>query len=267
MAITDVNGVVAGMQPPVNYYKAGPAAKAAGAFVSFWRSAGFPGSAGAVTGGTAGTTLTASVTGQIPFKNPVSGNSYLARFTYTGTQVGAPILCDRLWEGGGISPSTTATQPISPTALPPRDMNGASVGSGVMLAIEYGVAAGNAATNAGVIYYTNTLGSTNRVASWTGIASALIMQFVPCTLQAGDTGVSSITGIVLQVSNTGASMNLVLYRPLAHLQQTLANSGTAVDAVTGGFVRMYDGTVPFIIQQCAATTAPTIAGQVIVTQG
>lgn len=255
------------MLPPIGIYKSGPTAKAVGSYISYWYSAGFPGSAGAVATGTNGMALVASVTGQIPFSNPASGYSYLARFIAAQTQTGMAILCDRLWHNGNISPSTTATQPITAATLPARDINGASAGDGVYIGLEYGVAAQNAATNAGVLYYTNSSGTSGRIASWTGIASALIAQFVPCTLQAGDKGVRSVDGIVLQVSNTGASINIVLYRPIAYLPQPIANVGQALDPVTGGFPRIYDNSVPFIIGVAGATTAPVLTGAVTYTQG
>lgn len=267
MAITTIDGVVAGMLPPIGVYKTGPAAKAVGAWISYWSAAGFPGSAGAVATLSSGMALTASVTGQVPFKNPTSGNTYLARWVACQTQTGMPVLCDRLWHNGNISPSTTATQSWTPAAIPPRDINGASEGCGVMVGLEYGVAAQNAATNAGILYYTNCSGTSGRIASWTGIASALLAQFIPCTLQAGDKGVRSVQGILLQVSNTSASINIVLYRPIAYLPNPLANVGQAVDPVTGGFPRFYDNSVPFIIAQAGATTAPVLAGNVVYTQG
>lgn len=86
-------------------------------------------------------------------------------------------------------------------------------------------------------------------------------------MQAGDTGVRTVDAIVLQVSNTGASINIVVYRPLAYVPVTLANTGNGVDPITGGFVQMYNGSVPFVVAQAGATTAPTVAGQMIVTQG
>ena len=77
MAITTRDGIIAGVKPPEDILKVG-AATVAGRFYFPFYVAGRPGAAAANVAGTAGLALT-SYSGQIPFSNPVSGNTYLAR--------------------------------------------------------------------------------------------------------------------------------------------------------------------------------------------
>ena len=54
---------------------------------------------------------------------------------------------------------------------------------------------------------------------------------------------------------------------LAVLPIPAANVGQAIDALTSGFVQCYNDTVPFLVQIPNATTATTLTGLFVVTQG
>ena len=103
MAITDLNGVVAGMRPPMFLSKGVTATLVAGRPASLWSLAGSPG-AGAFDSTLNGVVLSSSsalVAGQIPHYDPGSGNAYLARLSANATQAGMLMLLDRLWHNGG----------------------------------------------------------------------------------------------------------------------------------------------------------------------
>jgi len=87
MAITSLDQVIAGMQPPEDFLKVGATMEAAGVHYSPFYVAGRPGAAVAPTPGINGAALT-SYAGQVPFRNPVSGNSYLARFSVRLVRLG-----------------------------------------------------------------------------------------------------------------------------------------------------------------------------------
>lgn len=87
MAITTLDGVIAGMQPPQDFLKVGVTMEAAGVFYTHFYRPGRPGAAVAPTPGLAGEALT-SYSGQIPFTNPVSGNTYLARLQANSSATG-----------------------------------------------------------------------------------------------------------------------------------------------------------------------------------
>lgn len=99
MAITTLDGVIAGMRPPEHFIKIGAAGEGAGFFQSYWGVTGRP-AAGSRSGALNGAVLTGpTVAGQLPLPAAVGGqNIHLARFAATGNIAGRLILADRLWD-------------------------------------------------------------------------------------------------------------------------------------------------------------------------
>jgi hypothetical protein len=62
-------------------------------------------------------------------------------------------------------------------------------------------------------------------------------------------------------------MHLVLFRVLAQVEVTSANIGNAIDVLTAGMPRIYDGSVLQLVWFPSATTATNFLGQYIETQG
>lgn len=273
MAITTLDQVIAGMQPPRPILKNGVTMEGIGQQHSLWYTPGNPGAATASAPGMAGAAMTSDA-GQIPFTNPVSGNTHLARFAASSSVAGTLLLMDRLWDNSGIAVTTLTAQTVGSVAWPARDANGATNGNGVMVALEVQTATTNAAANATMsISYTDqagTAGKTGGVGAAIPLAfpaTAVAGTFVPFALAAGDSGVRSIQTVTLAVSLVTGAVKLVAYRELARLEITTANIGNAVDALTSGFPRLYDNTVPFLVWVPSATTAVQVQGQVIWTQG
>lgn len=268
MAITTLDGVIAGMRPPEDFLKVGGTMEAVGVHHSLFYTSGRPGAAVAPTPGLSGEALT-SYAGQIPWVNPVSGNSYLARLQASASQIGCLLLLDRLWHNSGIVVTTTTAQTINSVAWPARDRDGTTNGENVLVAIEISTATtnGSAITNT-TMSYTNQAGVSGRTATIASFpATAVAGTFVLFQLQAGDTGVQSIQSITLGTSYGGGVIRLVAYRVLARLELPVVNTGAGIDALTSGFVRCYDNTVPFLVWLAAGTTGATINGQLIITQG
>ena len=268
MTITSLDGVIAGMRPPEDFLKVGATMEAIGVHHSYAYTSGRPGAAVAPTPGLAGAALT-SYNGQIPFVNPALGNTYLARLAVCPSLAGCLILYDRLWHNSGIVVTTLTAQTINSVAWPARDRDGTVNGENVRVGIEVSTATTNAAaiTNT-TMSYTNQAGTAGRTATIASFpATAVAGTFVPFQLQAGDTGVRSIQTITLGTSYGGGAIHLVAYRTLGRVEISVANTGNAIDSITGGFVRMYDNTVPFLLWLPTATTAVTVNGQLIYTQG
>jgi hypothetical protein len=268
MAITTVDGIIAGMRPPEDFLKIGAAMEAIGVHHSYAYTSGRPGAAVAPTPGLAGAALT-TYAGQIPWVNPGSGNSYLARLQTTPSVAGALILYDRLWHNSGITVTTTTGQTINSVTWPARDRDGSTNGEGILVGIEVSTAT----TNAGAITnttltYTNQAGTGSRTATMASFpATAAAGTFVPFQLQAGDTGIRSIQTLTLGTSYVTGTIHLVAYRILARLECSIANTGASLDAITSGFPRLYNDTVPFLLWLPTATTATTNNGHLIITQG
>lgn len=277
MAITTIDGVVAGLQPPRPFAKAATPTLVAGRPHSLWYLAGAPGTGTADTstaGGVVRSSTSAQVAGQIPHTDPVSGNSYLGRFQGQATISGTLMLCDRLWDCGAvttpaaISVTSTAAQTITSTTFPARDTAASTNGDGVFLAIEVSSALG-VGTPTWTLTYTNQAGTGSRTATNLDpvVASSAIGAFYRIGLQAGDTGVRSVQTFQSSATATSGQFVIVAYRVLAALELTAANTPNALDALTSGFPRLPNGVVPFLVFVPSTTTASSISGTYVEAQG
>ena len=267
MAITTLDGAIAGMQAPQWFSKAVTGTMVAGRMHSVFFQAGIPGAAAVPSPGLSGASLT-TYAGQIPFSNPVSGNSYLAKFSGSATIAGRLMICDRLWHNSGLVISTTTAQTINSVAWPARDINGTINGEDVYIGVEFSTA-GTAGTPTPTMVYVNSGGTPTKTGTstvaWT--AATEIGGFYQMGLAAGDTGVKSITSFTLGSSLTSAVIHLVAYRVLATIDLTQPLVSNSVDALTSGFPRLFDNTVPFVIFVPSTTTTSNINGEFIYTQG
>lgn len=269
MAITTLENAIAGMTVPFEFAKGVTGTMAAGRPQSLFYLAGSPAAATAPAIGIGGTQLT-TYAGQLPFANPPSGNTYLARFQAMATaQGGTLLLCDRLWHNSGINMTLNTEQTFTSSAdIPARDANGAALGAGVYAGVEVVTVTG-AGTPTLTLKYTNSAGTpdqtaTNLVAT---SATAIAGSFYPIGLAAGDVGIRNAQSLTLSATWTSGAISVVLYRVLARLELSAAAKPNAIDAFTAGFPRAYDNTVPFLIFIPNTTTTTSIQGQVIWTQG
>ena len=268
MAIISPDGAIAGMRPPNEIIKAATPTLVAGRPHSLFYLAGIPGAAVAPTPGIGGAVLT-SYSGQIPFTNPVSENTYLDRLQGQATVAGSLLLLDRLWHNSGITITSTSEQVFTGSAqIPARDANGANLGAEIYGAVEVSGATG-AGTPTLTLKYTNSGGTTGKTATniTATVASSAIGAFYQIGLAAGDVGIRRAESLTLSATWTSGTIHVVLYRVLARLELTAANVPNAVDIITGGFARIYDNSVPFLVFIPSATTASNITGHVIWTQG
>ena len=267
MAITTLDGALAGMKPPQTFAKAPTGTLVAGRPVSLFYTAGMPGAAVAPTPGMAGAALT-SYAGQIPFSNPVTGLTYLARLQAMATIGGVLVLADRLWHNSGISVTTTGAQTVNSAAWPARDINGSTDGAGVYIGLEVSSATGAGAATPSIVY-TNSDNAGSKTGSMlvTYAASSAVGTFHPFTLAAGDVGVRSIQSVTLSVSMSSGTVHLVAYREIARLELSTAQGTNAIDLITGGFPRLFDNSVPFLFFVPNSTTSTAVSGQLIYSQG
>lgn len=277
MAITTLDGALAGMQPTIPFVKGATPTLVAGRPHSTWYLAGFPGAGTSDTSTATGVALSSSstpVAGQIPHTDPGAGNSYLGRFSAQSSQAGLLMLCDRLVEcgansaGGALSPTATTAQTVNTLTLPSRDASGGTTGIGVQAAIEVSSILG-AGTPTITLSYTNTGGSAGRTGTNVDsiIAASAAGAFYRIGLASGDLGVKSVQTITMNATQTSGQWVLVLYRVLAMLEIANAQTPNAIDALTSGFPQLYNGIVPFMVFLPNTTTASIISGTYTETQG
>lgn len=271
MAITTVDGLIAGFKPTRLFFKSITPTLVVGRPQSLWGLGGIPG-AGSFDTTLNGVTLSSTsalVNGQLPFYDPAGGsNTYLARFTADATVAGRILLCDRLWHNGGYTITSTGVQSSTTPTWPARDNDGTTNGSGVLLGLEISALAGAAAPTI-TVTYTNSAGTGSRTAGFAFATanSPTAGAFFPIALQAGDVGVKSMESIQLNTSWLSGTMNMVAYRVLAAVDSPNAYVAGALDVLAGGMSRMYDGTVPFLIFIPTATNASYVAGTLAMAQG
>jgi len=267
MAITSPSGIVAGLKPPEEFLKVGSTMEAIGVMNSFAYTAGRPGAMAAPAAGVDGALLTTKA-GQIPWSNPVAQNAYLAMIECTASVNGSLLLVDRIWENSGLVVTTTTAQAITSGAFTNRDRNGASLGDGIMVGLEVRTATtnGSAVTNMTLNYTDEANNDTQTGTCASFPATAVAGTFVPFRLAAGDSGVRSIQGITLGTSLGGGAVHLVAYRVLARVG-CLATVTETKNWADVGLPRLYDDTVPSLLWVPSATTAVTIAGQIVYTHG
>jgi hypothetical protein len=194
--------------------------------------------------------------------------------TASATQVGSLLLLDRIWHNGGYTITSTSAQNSTTPTWPSRcptsgtDDTAATTGLGVMLALEISAATG-AGTPTITISYTNSDGTAGRTATnvRATAASSAIGAVYFIGLQAGDVGVRSVQSLTLSATWTSGTMNLVAYRILAEIPLTVANVAGGIDAVTGGFPRLYNGVVPWMVFVPNTTTATNVSGSYMESQG
>lgn len=269
MAITTIDGALAGMQPPRFFHKAVSPTAVLGRPQSTWGLAGVPG-AGSFDTTLNGVVLdctSALINGQLPFFNPGSGTSYLARFVGSFSNGGQLLLCDRLWHNGGYTITSTSAQNSTTPTWPARDNTGSTNGDGVLLGLEVSSVTGAGAPTISVSY-TNSSGTSGKTATnaFATVGASAAGAFFPIGLQAGDTGVRSVQSLTLSATWTSGTMNLVAYRVIAAMECN-NSMGNALDILEGGFPQMFNGTVPWLTVIPAIANTFNLSGSLAVAQG
>jgi hypothetical protein len=257
MAITTLDGALAGMQPSRQVVKGLSGTLVAGRPFSFWGVAGNPG-AGTYDTTLNGANCAASIAGRIPRNNPSSGNAHISRFSGLMVHSGVLMLCDRLWQNRIAN--ATGAQSITQPTLPARSIGGDTNGDGILLGMELSTGSTANTPTAPVSYTNSTATGGTRTAALLDAFTATtgINSFLRYDLQAGDTGIRSISSINLSATPTGGVMNLVAYRQLAVIEVN-ANVPFVIDALTGGFPQLYNDTVPFLVFVPSTTTTTGIS--------
>ena len=270
MAITTIDGAIAGFQAPRFFTKALSGTLVAGRPYSYWGTAGAPGAGSydATLNGANLSSTSAQVAGQIYHADPGSGNAYLARLAAQSNQAGMLLLCDRLWSNGGYTITSTSAQNSTTPTFPARDANGATSGAGVYIGLEVSAATG-AGTPTLTMAYTNSGGTASRSTTNVDatVATSAAGTFYRLGLQAGDVGVQSVQSLTLSATWTSGTINLVAYRIIAALELCSDQTSGAIDLLTSGMPQIYNGTVPFLIFVPSATTTNSLWGTYTETQG
>jgi hypothetical protein len=204
---------------------------------STWQAGGFPaaGTYPAITGAV----QTAASTGALSFAlaSPGSNTKYLLSFGFTAAQQwNMALLHDVLVTAGSISATSTSTQNLGTPPTPALTRYTGAIG--VMVTFDITTALGGTASNI-TMTYTNQAGTGSRsTGAQAMLASGIVQRLTPValgpfiTLQSGDTGVQSITSIILSASMTAGVFAMIQYKPLMFVPGIAANIYAERDSTT-----------------------------------
>lgn len=277
MTITSGDGIVAGLISPWIFFKALSLNKAAGdPHAQGLIAAGIPAVFASASPGLAGATVdgtTSTLGGTIPFINPGSGASYLAKLSVmSNTGVAGIGFFDLLWYNSGIVSATTTAQTVSSVTLPARDATGTTNGAGVTAYLYCAIATTNGSAITGTtITYTNSAGTGSKTGT-IGLAgfpaTATAGTFIPFTLAAGDVGIKSVQSITLATSYGTGTVLLMLVREISFISFAgAAGSGQMLDWAQCGFPQLYNGTALSFYAVPTGTSCGVCFGDVAYAQG
>lgn len=266
MAIDTMDKLVAALPGQHRHlFKASQTAEGAGTWHSLWRAAGNPGAGSTPPSGN-GQVPTRLTAGAITLVNPSGANKlYLARFSVAGSTAGTVILYDRLWHNSGFSGNITAAQTIAtPPTLTRPDANG----DDVELWGEVYTAMG-ATASVFTATYTNQDGIAGRSATYSMPANALSAgQMFPFLLQAGDTGVRTVSQVQLSAATgTAGDFGLVLLRRLAEVPITYVNVLADRDAFALGMPEIFPDACLALQVFCTTTVTGSVMAAVEFIEG
>jgi hypothetical protein len=262
MAISTLDGLIAASKQVRPFYKVSATSKAAGSFHSLWTLAGLPG-AGSAPGTAAGAACNNTTVGALPWTSPDGANlAYLAALELAGATIGNFILYDRLVHTSTLSGTVTTAQTVNSAALTRY-----TTGEDVEAWLEFYAATGSTATTA-TVSYTNEAGTAGRTGSAAIVATTVIGQMIPITLQAGDKGVRSVQSVTLAASTlTAGNFGVTLMKRLQNAPMMIANVGQTFDFGATGLPQVVAGACLAFAVLCSATNTGIVTGAVKTAEG
>jgi hypothetical protein len=219
MTITTLDGLVAASRTKLPFYKIS-ATSLANSYQSLWKTTSLP---------LAGITPPTG-SGEVPNKTTLGGFNfsevggsalvYGGRAILTMATLGTLLLYDRLVHTSGLSGNITSEQTVNSTALT-RHTDGA----GVELFLEWYTATGASASTVTIVY-TNSSGTTGRIATAAIQTSPAIGTMQKISLQDSDLGIRSVQSVTLS-AGTGVAGNFgitLMYR-ISDLAPEAINNG------------------------------------------
>lgn len=178
-----------------------------GAFGTLWWAAGTP-AAGAAGSALAGYAPTATSTGALGQIAPQSGNTqYLYSDLVTCATQNVFVIYDRLLTVDGISTTSASTQTFTGTTAPAR--YGSATNNRLFL--EVTTPTTGTSYNLTITYVNQS--SATHTAVVVIPTSATLNRVILVQLQAGDTGVASVTSCIMSSVMTAGVLTLVMFNP------------------------------------------------------
>lgn len=251
MAISTLDGYIAAGKQRVQLSKTASMTTVAANWSSPFALAGNPGA-----GTLAGTSTTTGVvptdaTNGCPIINFSTGTGYLTAVDFGSTVASRMMVSDLMWKGGAYAFNAN-TSGNTPTSYSSRITDSNYTGCEIWLEQ---VTAGSGVQNVNVTYI-NQAGTPGRSTGTVATAANIVGRMWRLPLQAGDTGVQGITGVVGSTATAG-TFNILVLRPLWHGRVRAANDGDVHALDKTGMPLVYSDSA-LVLAVCADGTASGI---------
>jgi hypothetical protein len=249
----------------VDFFKVGTALEAAGVWYSFGKDTGAPGAWAPGTPGVNGRNtdgLLAADNGCIPLWN-ATNSLYIDEFDLWSSVVTTTALWDIVWVNSGLVVTTTTAQAIAMAgALPARDLNDSSDGTGYLVGVLVTTATTNAAAITNMtLSYTNELGVSGRTGTMAAFPATAVQGAVAWfQLAGGDKGVRSIQSVTFGTSLVAGAVSLIVARRVVQTTTTVASLGNAAQGNLKKRRKISKNACLIPMSIASATTAQTISG-------
>jgi hypothetical protein len=257
MAITNLDGLIAGLRQTIVFNKTASRTAVASVPFSIFDLAGGVGAGVLAVGNTANGIVPSDAQAGVPVINAFSGanTGYIAKVDFGNTVSGRLLVYDRLFSAGAYSFNsnvTLASQPSFSARVPDLDYKGLEIWIEAVTAFT-----GNQSI---AVTYTNQDGTAGRTTGTIATGAAPIVgRMLKLNLQAGDTGVQQINSVVSSVSTVG-TFNIHILRKLWSGRVRVANDGDIHEFTKTNLPIVYDSSSLFYIVQpdATATGLPSI---------
>lgn len=264
MAITTWDGYIGSAKQPLSFVKTASRTSVAASWFSVFDLAGNPGA-----GTLAGTSTTTGVvptdaTAGCPSINAFGGSAtgYLAQIDF-GSSVACRLkLFDLLWKGGAYAFNAN-TSGNTPASYSSRVAGGTDY-TDTQIWLEQ-VTAGTGVQNVAVTY-TNQSGTTGRSTGTVATAANIVGRMWQLPLQAGDTGVQGVTGVVGSTATAG-TFNILVLRPLWSGRVKIANDGDVHDLSKTGMPVVYADSALFLAVAADSTATGIAELELVIANG
>lgn len=255
----------------IEFVRATTSSVTPGQYSSLWTGTGVPAPAANPSSGLAGDVPTSATVGALPFVNPASGGTYLARANATtpgGSNANVLFVFDRLWHNSGIDATLLTAQTVNSVALTRPD----ALGADVSLWWQTYATMGTGTPTVSVVY-TNQAGTGSKTATSGALTTAMVSNRTGLfQLASGDTGVRSVQTWQASATFTSGTIGLVMRRLLAVVPVVAANnangSSQTFDAIACGLAAIPNNACldVLLLTNTVAAGAP-YAGHLMLVQG
>lgn len=252
MAITTLDGYIAGAKQRLTWNKTTTRTTVANGWFSLFDIAGNPGAGTLSAGNTANGVVRTDATAGMPTIAAFGGSAtgYVSRFNFANTVTCRMALFDQVFSCGAYAfnaNTALASQPSFSGRVPGTNYAGLQIWAEMVTA-----ATGNQAVT---VTYTNQAGTGSRSTGAVGIGAApTVGRCWQLPLQAGDTGVQLISNVQGTVASAG-TFNVHVMRPLGEVRVMAANWGDLYDMLKTGMPQIYADSALVVLVNADSTSS------------